>query len=271
MDLSVVQTGPRSQGHSRRRGGKKRNTPNRSNNNKPTGKCFNCRKQGYWAKECRQPKREQGTPVQVNVLEAVERKLLPIPETEEHIPKTMIQDCVKTMKAEHRELENTEILQVIQNRIFALEGWFDLKVHQRAAVIGITNNLFVIYPDNLIERLLLQLDRDIPKGVALNLRALKVLLKEGYFNPEVMPERDTYTVKIHLARAIIQDLLDKQELESAEATDTDSTSSTSSDSSDWGILAELPMPPREHRDYVSWVRVRLADVDLYCTRTEAEQ
>jgi CxxC motif-containing protein len=271
MDLSVVQTRPRNQGHPRGRGGKKKNTPNRSTNDKPTGKCFNCGRQGHWAKECRQPKRERNAPVQVNVLETVERKLLPIPETEEHIPKTMIQECVKTMKAEHRELESAEIPQVIQNRIFALEGWFDLKVHQRAAVIGITNNLFVMHPDDLIERLLLQLDRDIPRGVALNLRALKILLEEGYFNPEIMPERDTHAARMRLARAITQDLLDKQEPESAETTDTDSTSSTSSDGSDWGVLAELPMPPRGHRDYVSWIRVRLADVDLHCTRMEAEQ
>jgi hypothetical protein len=93
--------------------------PNRSGNNKATtGKCFNCRRQGHWAKEYRQPKKEQGIPVQVNILEITERQLLPIPEDENHISRTIIQDCVKTIKAEHRELENTEILQVIQNRIF---------------------------------------------------------------------------------------------------------------------------------------------------------
>jgi hypothetical protein len=156
MDFSIVQTRPRGQGHFRRRRGKKKNMPNCSGNDKTTtGKCFNCRRQGYWAKECRQPKKEQGTPVQVNILEVTERKLFPIPEDKNYISRTIIQDCVKTIKAEYKELENTEILQVIQNRIFQLKGYFELKVYQRAAVIGITNNLFVIYPDELIERLLL--------------------------------------------------------------------------------------------------------------------
>jgi hypothetical protein len=113
----VVQT--RQKGRFKGRGGKKKNISNRSTSNKPTtGKCFNCRKQGHWAKECRQPKKERSTPVQVNILGVTERKLLPIPEDENHISRAMIQDCVKTIKAEHRELENTEILQVIQNRIF---------------------------------------------------------------------------------------------------------------------------------------------------------
>jgi hypothetical protein len=44
------------------------------------GKCFNCRKAGYWAKEYRQPKKEHSIPVQVNILETTERKLLPVPE-----------------------------------------------------------------------------------------------------------------------------------------------------------------------------------------------
>jgi hypothetical protein len=125
-----------------------------------------------------------------------------------------------------------------------------LKVYQRAAVIGITNNLFVIYPDELVERLLLQLNRDILPGIVLNLRALKALLEEGYFDPEVIPEQDTYTAKMYLACTITQDLLDKQELKSEETTDTDSTSSTSSDESDWGLLAELPIPPKGHKDYI---------------------
>jgi hypothetical protein len=51
-------------------------------------------------------------------LEVTERHLLPIPEDKNYISRAEIQDCVKTIKAEYRELENTEILQVIQNRIF---------------------------------------------------------------------------------------------------------------------------------------------------------
>jgi hypothetical protein len=51
-------------------------------------------------------------------LEVTERKLFPIPEDKNYISRTMIQDCVETIKAEYRELKNTEILQVIQNRIF---------------------------------------------------------------------------------------------------------------------------------------------------------
>jgi hypothetical protein len=57
-------------------------------------------------------------PVQVNILEITERQLLPIPEDENYILKTTIQEYIKTIKAEYRELENTEILQVIQTRIF---------------------------------------------------------------------------------------------------------------------------------------------------------
>jgi hypothetical protein len=56
--------------------------------------------------------------VQVNILEITERQLLPIPEDKNHIPRTTIQEYIKTIKAEYRELENTEILQVIQTRIF---------------------------------------------------------------------------------------------------------------------------------------------------------
>jgi hypothetical protein len=225
--------------------------PNCSSNDKATtGKCFNCRRQGYWAKECRQPKREQGVPIQVSILEVTERKLFPIPKDKDYISKAIIYKCIKTIKAEYRELKNTEILQVIQTRIFQLKGYFDLKAYQRAAVIGITNNLFVIYPEELVERLLLQLNRDIPKIVALNLRALKALLEEGYFNPEVIPEQDTYTARIRLVCTIIQDLLDKEELKSKETTDTDSTSSNSSDDSDWGLLAELSIPPKGHKDYI---------------------
>jgi hypothetical protein len=75
-------------------------------------------------------------------------------------------------------------------------------------------------------------------------------LEEGYFDPEVIPEQDTYTVKIYLVYTIIQDLLDKQELKSEETTDTDSTSSTSSGSSDWELLAELSIPPKGYKDYI---------------------
>jgi hypothetical protein len=125
-----------------------------------------------------------------------------------------------------------------------------LKVYQRAAVIGITNNLFVMYPNELVERLLLQLNRDILKGVALNFRALKALLEEGYFDLEIIPERDIYSARIYLVYTIIQDLLDKQELKSEETTNTDSTSSTSSDNSDWGLLAELSIPPKGYKDYI---------------------
>jgi hypothetical protein len=126
----VVQTRPRGQGHSRGHTGKKKNIPNCSNSNKTTtGKCFNCRRQGYWAKEYRQPKKEQGTPIQVNILEVTEKQLLPIPEDKNYISETIIQDCVKTIKAEYRELKNTEILQTIQARIFQQKGWFDLKVY----------------------------------------------------------------------------------------------------------------------------------------------
>jgi hypothetical protein len=89
--------------------------------------------------------------------------------------------------------------------------------------------LFVIYPNKLAERLLLQLDRNFQKNIVLNLWALETLLTEGYFNPKDIPDPDIPLVQIRLARTLIQDLLDKQELES---TDTDSTSSTSSDNSD---------------------------------------
>jgi hypothetical protein len=183
-------------------------------------------------------------------LEVTERKLLPIPEDKNYISRTMIQDYIKTIKAEYRELKNTEILQVIQNRIFQLKGYFELKVYQRAAVIGITNNLFVIYPNKLVEQLLLQLNRNILQEIVLNLRALKALLEERYFDPEVIPEQDTYTARIRLVYTITQDLLDKQEPETEETTDTDSTSSTSSDNSDWGLLAELSIPPKGYTDYI---------------------
>jgi hypothetical protein len=267
MDLSVVQTRPKGQGHSKGRGGKKKNTPNRSNNDKTTtGKCFNCGRQGHWAKECRQPKREQSASVQVNILETSEKELLPIPEKEDGTLETTVRDCAKEIKTEHETLPNAEIVQTVRTRLFGLQGWPDLKIHQRAAVIGITNNLFVMHPNELIERLLLQLDRDLPEDVALNLNALKALLEEGYFDPKDMPDADTPSARMRLARTLVQDLLDKQELES-----TDSASSTSTDESDWGLLAESPMPPKEHKDYASWIRVRLADVDLHCTRAELNQ
>jgi hypothetical protein len=83
-------------------------------------------------------------------------------------------------------------------------------------------------------------------------------------------DSDTPSDKIRLARAITQSLLDKQELKLQRST-TNSTSSTSTDDSDWELLAELPMPPKKYKDYISWIRVRLADIDLYCTRTEVDQ
>jgi hypothetical protein len=46
----------------------------------PKGEYFNYRKTEYWAKECRQPKRERNIPVQVSIIETTERELLPIPE-----------------------------------------------------------------------------------------------------------------------------------------------------------------------------------------------
>jgi hypothetical protein len=129
--------------------------------------------------------------------------------------------------------------------------------------------LFIIYLDELTERLLLQLDRSLPEEIALNLRAIQAFLGEGYFDPKDIPDRDTPSVRIQLASTLIQDLLDRQEHKSTST--TDSTSSTSSDNSDWGLLAELPIPPKNYKDYVSWIRVRLADVDLYCTKQEVEQ
>jgi hypothetical protein len=90
----------------------------------------------------------------------------------------------------------------------------------------------VIYPNKLIERLLLQLNRSLPKDIALNLRALEALLAEGYFDPKDIPNLDTASVQICLVCTFIQDLLDKQEFESKKSTTTDSTSSTSSDNSD---------------------------------------
>jgi hypothetical protein len=79
---------------------------------------------------------------------------------------------------------------------------------------------------------------------------LKVLLEERYFDPEVIPEQDTYSARIYLVYTIIQDLLDKQELESTETTDTDSSSSTSSDISDWGLLAKLSILLKGYKDYI---------------------
>jgi hypothetical protein len=187
-------------------------------------------------------------PVQVSILEATERKLLPIPETKDPASETMIQDCIKGMKAGHETLSNAEILQKIRTRFFELQEWSELKTHQKAAIIGITNNLFVIYPDKLIERLLLQLDRNLPRGVALNLRAIQTFLGEGYFDPKDIPDRDTPSAQIRLASTFIQDLLDRQELESTST--TDSTSSTSSDNSDWELLAELPIPLKNYKDYI---------------------
>jgi hypothetical protein len=119
----MVQTRPRSQGHSRGQGGKKRNMPNCSNNNKATtGKCFNYRKQDYWAKEYRQPKKEQSIPVQVSILEVTKRKLLLISETRSYILETIIQDCIKEIKAEYKLYSNTEVLQGIRTRLSELPG-----------------------------------------------------------------------------------------------------------------------------------------------------
>jgi hypothetical protein len=59
-----------------------------------------------------------------------------------------------------------------------------LKIYQKTAIIGITNNLFVIYPDKLIEKLLLQLDQNLPEEVILNFRAIQTFLGEGYCNRE---------------------------------------------------------------------------------------
>jgi hypothetical protein len=108
--------------------------------------------------------------------------------------------------------------------------------------------LFVIYLYKLIERLLLQLDRNLPKGIALNLRAIQTFLEEGYFDPKDIPDQNTLSAQIQLASTLIQDLLDRQELESTST--TDSTSSTSSDNSDWGLLAELPILPKDYKDYI---------------------
>jgi hypothetical protein len=108
--------------------------------------------------------------------------------------------------------------------------------------------LFVIYLDELVERLLLQLGQNPPEEVTLNLRAIQALLEEGYFDPKDMPDRDTPSVQIQLASTFIQDLLDRQEYKSSSA--TDSTSSTSSGNSDWGLLAELPILPKNYKDYI---------------------
>jgi hypothetical protein len=104
-----------------------------------------------------------------------------------------------------------------------------LKIYQKAAIFGITNNLFVIYPNKLVEKLLLQLDRSLQKDIVLNLWALETFLTKGYFDPKDIPDPDIPLVQIYLVCTLIQDLLDKQEHES---TDTDSTSSTSSKDSD---------------------------------------
>jgi hypothetical protein len=143
-----------------------------------------------------------------------------------------------------------------------------LKIYQKAAIFGITNNLFVIYPDKLVERLLLQLDQSPQRDIVLNLWVLETFLTEGYFDPKDIPDSDIPSARICLVYTFIQDFLDWQEPSKGT---TDSISSTSSDDSDWGLLAELPILPKEYKDYISWIRVQLADIDLYCTRAEVEQ
>jgi hypothetical protein len=69
--------------------------------------------------------------------------------------------------------------------------------------------LFVIYLDELVEQLLLQLDWDVPRKVVLNLRAIQALLEEGYFDPTDISDRDTLSARIQLASILIQDLLDR--------------------------------------------------------------
>jgi hypothetical protein len=126
----------------------------------------------------------------------------------------------------------------------------------------------VIYPNNLVERLLLQLDQNLQRDIVLNLWALETFLTEGYFDPKDIPDSDIPSARIRLVYTFIQDLLDRQE---PSKSTTDSTSSTSSDDSNWGLLAELPILPKEYKDYISWIRIQLADIDLYCTRPEVEQ
>jgi hypothetical protein len=170
IDLSVVQTRTPGGRQGKAKTGRQGNPSGRKADKNQQGKYFNYRRQGHWAKKCRQPKKEQHVPVQVNILDTIERKLLPVPEQER----------------QSRE------------------------------------------------------------------------------------DSDTPSDKIRLARAITQSLLDKQEHKLQEDT-TDSTRSASTDNSNWGLLAELPILPRQHKDYISWIRVRLADIDLYCTRTEVDQ
>jgi hypothetical protein len=66
--LSIVQTRPRTQGRRRGRRRRKPILPRAATGDK--GKYFNYRKIGYWARECRQPKRDK-VPVQVNILEVL--------------------------------------------------------------------------------------------------------------------------------------------------------------------------------------------------------
>jgi hypothetical protein len=80
---------------------------------------------------------------------------------------------------------------------------------------------------------------------AIERKLLPVPEQEG----QSQEDSDIPSDKIYLVQAIIQNLLDKQEHELQEDT-TDSTSSASTDNSNWRLLAELPILPKQYKDYI---------------------
>jgi hypothetical protein len=117
--------------------------------------------------------------------------------------------------------------------------------------------------EEIFARLRAALGRDVPREVVLYLKVVYLLTQEGYFDPPAPPE-------LQAARATVTKLLDQQEAEDSRTYDSSTSESTSSDEADWEAMEERKMPNVNDKDYVSWIRVQLAGVDLHCTHKETE-